>query len=192
MNGFTISTDKDFLSDKKISDRLYIWLFLHKEELSDKNEFEVRKLACEELSIDKRTYNTKLKYLVDRGYINKFEGILSVPKIKYSNYTRINRRTLKKLLSFGKENIIKLYALLKALYEAYPGFAWFTYASLYRNYKIGYRCQGRDNHKTKEMLDFLVKNKLLVYKETVNPVPGVITSNKIISVKDLSSRKAGE
>lgn len=192
MNKFIIPTDKNFLSDKKISDRLYIWLLLHKEELSNKNEFEVRKLACKELSIDKRTYQTKLKYLVDRGYINKSEGILSVLKMKYSNYTKINRVTLDKLLSFGKENIIKLYALLKALYEAYPGFAWFTYASLYRNYKIGYRCQGRDNHKTKEMLDFLVENGLLVYKETVNPVPGVIKSNKIISVKDLSSGKVGE
>ena len=44
------------------------------------------------------------------------------------------------------------------------GGAWFNYKTLYNRFGIGYACQGRDNHKTEEMINYLSDNNLLKYE----------------------------
>ena len=96
------------------------------------------------------------------GYITKtsYYELKAVP----GEYVLIDRETIKVLLDSGMDNIIKLYAVFKKMYESNPEEAHFNYEILKRDYNIGYVCQGRDNHKIKAMIDYLVENGMLKFK----------------------------
>lgn len=167
-NQIIIPTYKEFTGNKKISDRIYTWILLNSNidsETGDKWLPISRNKCMTGVGVRYETYIKKIGTLVDLGYIEKTQFNYVVSKKQFQYGCKINLSTAQVLLDSKMDNIIKLYAVLKRLYETNHNRAWFNYKSLYSGFGIGYAHQGRDNHKTEEMLKYLQEHKLIYYEK---------------------------
>lgn len=160
-------SEREFIETKKISDRIYAWILLNgyfERERVYLNKSTSSRRIYSELGIAKNTYKSKLKNLLDSGYLKEDESRywIEISSFKYKRY--ISRETLSKLLELKQEGIIKVYLYLSSLSGVYGDSAFFRYRTILR--EIGdysERLSNKQVTKVKNMLDSLVSCGLLEY-----------------------------
>lgn len=161
-------SSKEFIENKKISDRVYMWILL-RGVYQDNGIYLYEKLSsgANELNIDIRTLKKKLQILVNEGYVNKSENdYYFIPKqeMKYKRY--MPRETAEKLLNINIEHIIKVFIILCTYHERYTGSINedFSYRILLERIGVSkdlYNSRMANN--MEHMLETLVKNGLINY-----------------------------
>lgn len=167
-NSLLIPSDERFLSNKDISDRLYIWILLNGEKID--TDIYINKTprdGYKELEINYRTFYRKLYALVANGYLNEMEDKYEVTK-NVSNFVRyIYKDIAEKLCNTKIDNIIKVYVYLGSLYSSYGNKAWFTYNTILNS--IGYATNDtRNQSKVKIILEKLEELNLIKYSRVYN------------------------
>ena len=115
-------SSKEFIENKKISDRTYAWCLLNGSYNEsgiyiDKNY----NSGARDLGIDRRTFKKRLQILIENGYIEERENCYVIPRkeLQYKRY--IYRDIAEGLYNSGMENIIKLFIVLSTYHDRYKG-----------------------------------------------------------------------
>ena len=139
-----IPNDKQFLTNKKISDRLYVWILLNGEYIEGDIYIDKKpRNAYNKLNMHYRSFYKRLEELIEEGYLIE------------TNYERyIYEDTARRLLETNINNIIKIYIYLGSLYSTYGKKAWFTYSNILS--EIGYS-ENRDTRNNKKIKMILEK-----------------------------------
>ena len=118
-----IPTCSEFIRDKKISDRIYVWFLLNcKEDESGCRTVPIVRNGCMTgAGVRYETDVYKLGTLIDKGYIKKEKLCYIIPNERFEYSCKVNRKTAEFLLNSRKDNLIKLYCVMKRLYESNPG-----------------------------------------------------------------------
>lgn len=159
-----IPSDERFLSNKKISDRLYIWILLNGEKIdTDIYISKTPRNGYKELEINYRTFYRRLSELEINGYLSEIGDKYEVTK-NVSNFVRyIYKDIAEKLCDTKIDNIIKVYIYLGSLYSSYGNKAWFTYNTIIE--QIGYSNERnmKNQEKVKIILEKLEELNLIKY-----------------------------
>lgn len=163
-----IPSDSKFLSNKDISDRVYIWLILNSSKQNKKlyiNKTTIRG-AYNKIGINKRTFYKAVNNLVSGGYLKETEYQYEITSItlKISKYKRyVSYDILEKLYSIGVDNIIKVYLFLSSLYSMYGKESYFTYSTILNGIGYSYKKQTYNHKKIQSMLDKLEEIGMIKY-----------------------------
>lgn len=164
----SVPSDTGFLSNKNISDRVYVWILLNGEYMGDTICIDRKpRGAYKEIGIDYKTFYKRLQDLVDNNYLEYTEfGYQTNPES--SAYNRlVYKSTLETLYNAKIDNIIKVYVYLSSLYSSYNKGAYFTYDKLAR--ELGYDTEGNNRYKIRKkivvILDKLEELGLIKYEK---------------------------
>lgn len=161
-------SDKDFIENKKISDRLYMWCLLNG--TYKDNGIYIKKndnRGAKSLNIDRRTFKKRIAALIEGGYLKNCEddNYYMIPKaeIQYKRY--IYRDVAEKLYKAETDNLIKLFIVLSTYHDKYKGSVNedFSYRLLLKRIGLPYNHDIVQNHKMENMLTKLVELGLLKY-----------------------------
>lgn len=114
-----IPSEENFISNKDISDLLYVWILLNGER--EDNQISISQKprgAYKELGMCYRTFYRKLDKLLENGYIEKdgeYKYIISNKEYKYKRY--VYKDIIERLYETKIDNIIKVYIYLCSLYD---------------------------------------------------------------------------
>lgn len=163
-------SSKEFIENKKISDRTYAWCLLNGS--YNENGIYIDKnynSGARDLGIDRRTFKKRLQILIENGYIEERENCYVIPRkeLQYKRY--IYRDIAEGLYNSGMENIIKLFIVLSTYHDRYKGNQNedFSYRLLLK--RIGLPYDNHDmvqNNKIENMLNKLVELGLLEYERS--------------------------
>ena len=163
-------SDKDFIENKKISDRLYMWCLLNG--TYKDNGIYIKKndnRGAKSLNIDRRTFKKRIAALIEGGYLKNCEddNYYMIPKaeIQYKRY--IYRDVAEKLYKAETDNLIKLFIVLSTYHDKYKGSVVITVKDMLNGYELSeavpYNHDIVQNHKMENMLTKLVELGLLKY-----------------------------
>lgn len=114
-----IPSEENFISNKDISDLLYVWILLNgKREDNQISISQKPRGAYKELGMCYRTFYRKLDKLLENGYIEKdgeYKYIISNKEYKYKRY--VYKDIIERLYETKIDNIIKVYIYLCSLYD---------------------------------------------------------------------------
>jgi biotin operon repressor len=164
------TNEKRFLQDKNCNERIYTYLLLQSKRRPDGSETHryVEKMSnqqiAEALGLSRNTVGTRMKDLINRGYVIKEGKYYLVPKTDY--YTLLPKDTLDFLLYYmgEKEKLIKLYIVL---YDYWIKRKTFSIADLH--YELGYKLDSkgkpysRNSNYIRELLLILSGAELVDY-----------------------------
>lgn len=165
-HSFRIPSDSNFLSNKDISDRVFVWILLRG--VTDGDEVYIEKKprgGSKELNINYRTFCRRFQKIIDSDYLEEYEDKYKV-NFEVTKYKRwVYRDTLEVLLDTGIDDIIKVYIYLGTLYSTYGDNAYFSLSEIEKN--IGCSSIGRThtNNKIKNILKKLRELFLIRYTE---------------------------
>lgn len=152
--------EKMFLRSKNCNERIYVYLLLRSKRRPDGSEHHryLEKISnikiAEDLGINRNTVGTRMKELIQLGYVTVEGKYYLVPKTDY--YSLIPVDTLDFLLNYieGKEKLIKLYVVLFDYFNLHKSF---TMVDLHRElgYKIG-SGNKPDSHNSKHIRTLLM------------------------------------
>lgn len=180
----SIPSDAKFLSNKKISDRLYVWILLNGEQIeSDIYIDKTPRNAYKELGIAYRTFYKRLDYLVAGGYLKNCEYQYKVAKDVSMYQKYIYKDILRTLYETGIDNIIKVYVYLSSLYSVYKKESWFTYNSILSAIGYSHERNCRNQEKVKIILDTLDKLGFIRYCRTYKPGEKYQIKFKLLNVR---------
>lgn len=160
-----IPNDKQFLTNKKISDRLYVWILLNGEYIEGDIYIDKKpRNAYKKLNIDYKSFYRRLEELIDEGYLIETNYKYKVSKdiTEYERY--IYEDTARRLLETNINNIIKIYIYLGSLYSTYGKKAWFTYSNILSEIGYSENRDTRNNKKIKMILEKLKELGLIEYR----------------------------
>lgn len=179
-----IPSGKEFLSNKNISDRVYVWILLNGERNGLDTYIDKKpRNAYKQIGIQYRTFYKRLDNLVENGYLEDCEYSYRVIT-NNSEYGRlIYKNTIQQLYNTGLDNIIKVYVYLGSLYSAYKTDAYFTLQKL--SNEVGYLSQKSSevNKKIKEILNKLSELGLVRYCKDTSMSERYHVKYKILEVK---------
>ena len=162
-----IPSSGEFLSNKKISDRLYVWL-LQNGEIIEKDIYIDKKMrnAYKELGVNYRTFYRRIEELVKCGYLieNEYKYKISGEDSEFKRY--IYEDIVEKLYETKIDNIIKVYVFLSSLYSSYGDRAWFNYNSILAAIGYSHKRNMKNQDKVKVILEKLVELGLIKYSRT--------------------------
>ena len=157
-----IPSDKDFMKNKEVSDRVYVWFLLNGEYRGDGTYMKKwGNKGATTTGLNSRTFNKKMNKLLELRYI---EDCGEEYRIKFNNqaYKRyLYRDTAEKLLSKKKDYLIKIYMWLGSYYDSYGDRAYFTYSGLLKGIGLSYLHNSRNGEKAQRLIDNLVEMGLL-------------------------------
>lgn len=179
-----IPSDREFLSNKKISDRLYVWILLTGERIdTDIYIDKMPRNGYKLVGINYRTFYKRIEELVEKGYLEENEYKYKVSKI--SHFKRlIYEDIIEKLYETKIDNIIKVYVYLSSLYAQYGDSAWFTYNSILEAIGYNHERNTRNQNKIKNILNKLEELKLLKYSRTYEKGQEYLIKFKILNIRD--------
>lgn len=164
-----VPSGKEFIGNKRISDRVYVWAILNSEDMGDGKYIEkCPKRAYDKIGMNYRTFYKKFHRLSVDGYLSDSGGYYKINGID-SKYTRyIYRETLEELLNEKTENIIKIYIEISSIYDtvAKKGqVPFFRYSDICK--RLGYYEQRdtRNISKVKGIIERLREMGLIDYVE---------------------------
>lgn len=169
-----IPSDNVFLSNKDISDRVYVWMILNSIKLNKKlftNKNKVRG-AYNKIGMNYRTFCKAVDNLIAGGYLKDIEFQYEITNItlKISKYKRyVSYDILEKLYNTGIDNIIKVYLFLSSLYSMYGTESFFTYSTILNSIGYSYKKQTYNHKKIQSMLDKLEEMGMIKYCRTYTP-----------------------
>lgn len=132
-----IPSETKFLSNKDISDRLYMWILLNGEKDGGDTYIDKKPVnGYKKLGISYRTFYKKLKKLVENNYLEDCGYAYRVVTDNFEFSRLIYKNVAETLYQTGIDNIIKVYIYLGTLYSAYGKKAYFTFNKLSED--IGY------------------------------------------------------
>ena len=132
-----IPSETKFLSNKDISDRLYVWILLNGEKDGGDTYIDKKPVnGYKKLGISYRTFYKKLKELVENNYLEDCGYAYRVVTDNFEFSRLIYKNIAETLYQTGIDNIIKVYIYLGTLYSAYGKKAYFTFNKLSED--IGY------------------------------------------------------
>ena len=169
-----IPSDGKFLSNKDISDRVYVWLILNSIKLNKKLFVNKNKMrgAYNKIGINYRTFCKAINSLIEEGYLEETEYQYEITNIttKASKYKRyVSYNILEKLYNTELDNIIKVYLFLSSLYSMYGKESYFTYSTVLSSIGYSYKKQTYNHKKIQRMLDKLEEIGTLKYCRTYTP-----------------------
>lgn len=179
-----IPSDKEFLSNKKISDRLYVWILLTGEKIdTDIYIDKMPRNGYKSVGINYRTFYRRLNELLENGYLEDNEYKYKVSKV--SHFKRlIYEDIVKRLYETKIDNIIKVYVYLSTLYAQYGSKAWFTYNSILEAIGYNHERNVRNQNKVKEILNKLEEMGFLKYSRTYEKGQEYLIKFKILNIRD--------
>ena len=166
-----IPSDNVFLSNKDISDRVYVWMILNSIKLNKKlftNKNKVRG-AYNKIGMNYRTFCKAVDNLIAGGYLKDIEFQYEITNVtlKISKYKRyVSYDILEKLYNTGIDNIIKVYLFLSSLYSMYGKESFFTYSTILNSIGYSYKKQTYNHKKIQSMLDKLEEMGMIKYCRT--------------------------
>lgn len=169
-----IPSDGKFLSNKDISDRVYVWLILNSIKLNKKLFVNKNKMrgVYNKIGINYRTFCKAINSLIEEGYLEETEYQYEITNIttKVSKYKRyVSYNILEKLYNTELDNIIKVYLFLSSLYSMYGKESYFTYSTVLSSIGYSYKKQTYNHKKIQGMLDKLEEIGTLKYCRTYTP-----------------------
>lgn len=179
-----IPSDDEFLSNKKISDRLYVWL-LQNGDIIDRDTYINKKMrnAYKELGVNYRTFYRRIEELVKCGYLieNEFKYKISGEYSEFKRY--VYEDIIENLYETGIDNIIKVYIFLSSLYSSYGNKAWFNYNSILAAIGYSHERNIKNQEKVKIILEKLVELGLIKYSRTYTAGEKYQIKFKLLNVK---------
>lgn len=169
-----IPSDNVFLSNKDISDRVYVWFVLNcikKNKRCYMGKSRIRG-AYNKIGMNKRTFYKAVDNLIAGGYLKDIEFQYEITNItlKISKYKRyVSYDILEKLYNTGIDNIIKVYLFLSSLYSMYGTESFFTYSTILNSIGYSYKKQTYNHKKIQSMLDKLEEMGMIKYCRTYTP-----------------------
>ena len=179
-----IPSDNRFLSNKKISDRVYAWILLNGERVdSDIFIDKTPRNAYKDIGINYRTFYKRLEELVENGYLEDYEYQYKVSK-DISEYNRyVYYDIVKRLYELKIDNIIKVYIYLGSMYAQYGNNAWFTYNSILAAIGYSHERNIRNQEKVKIIIEKLAELNLIKYCRTYEEGSKYQIKFKLLNVK---------
>lgn len=159
---------KDFIEDKNLSDRIYMWILLNGKYEKDGIYISKKiKDAMNALNMNYHTLKKKLQNLIDKGYIKFSDNgeyyVIEKKELQYKRY--IYRDIAEQLYNTKIDNIIKLYIVLSSYHDKYRGTQNedFSYSLLLKRLGMSYKHNAFQIDKMEKMLDKLVELGLIEY-----------------------------
>lgn len=159
---------KDFIEDKNLSDRIYMWILLNGKYEKDGIYISKKiKDAMDALDMNYHTLKKKLQNLIDKGYIKFSDNgeyyVIEKKELQYKRY--IYRDIAEQLYNAKTDNIIKLYIVLSSYHDKYRGTQNedFSYSLLLKRLGMSYKHNAFQIDKMEKMLDKLVELGLIEY-----------------------------
>lgn len=183
-----IPSDNVFLSNKDISDRVYVWMILNSIKLNKKlftNKNKVRG-AYNKIGMNYRTFCKAVDNLIAGGYLKDIEFQYEITNVtlKISKYKRyVSYDILEKLYNTGIDNIIKVYLFLSSLYSMYGTESFFTYSTILNSIGYSYKKQTYNHKKIQGMLDKLEEMGMIKYCRTYTPGDSYKIKYKILFIE---------
>lgn len=166
---YSIPSGDNFLKDKNISDRMYLWILNTSVKIGgDLFIPKIIRNGYKELNMNYRTFKKRFNRFVEKEFLIEYEKAYLISN-KSSAYHRIvPKKILQTLYDTGIENITKVYIYLSSLYTTYRTNSYFTYKSIAETIGVetGSRNRYRIYDKIEVILQKLSELGLITYIET--------------------------
>lgn len=179
-----IPTDKEFLSNKDISDRLYVWILMN----GNKDGYDiyidkVPRNGYKKLNTSYPTFKKRMIALESGGYLKNcgYQYRVSTDNVVYKRL--VYKSTIQKLFDTGIDHIIKVYVYLASLYTQYGTKSYFTLSNLLETIGYSYSRNVKMNNKMKEILSKLVELGLIEYYKDTECGERYNTRYKLVKVE---------
>lgn len=166
---YSIPSGDNFLKDKNISDRMYLWILNTSVKIGgDLFIPKIIRNGYKELNMNYRTFKKRFNRFVEKEFLIEYEKAYLISNKSSAYHRIIPKNILQTLYDTGIENITKVYIYLSSLYTTYRANSYFTYESIAE--RIGAQTESRNKYRIYDKIEIMLQKlselELISYIET--------------------------